>query len=655
MKYDEIRVVLSAEPEGRFKSQVSLAGSNPTEDQFVPPDGVAAATLYKSWFDSFQQTSSLESARALAEQRRQAGEKLFAAIFASAAPKILEKVNILEDRLRSGNASPRGLRLRLLLGDAWGKGEASAEAILPASHLPHELMVPPGSPKFLARRRLISIVRTIGVEDAVSSTQVSGNLRVLVATAQPKGSVPLGWAKEVAKIEKALAGRTDTTVEVLQNASFDDTWKRLRDGEFHILHFIGHGDRDPKSGKWYLLFEEGGERQPIPAEKLADRLGDVPSLRLAVLNACHSGELVQEAGGEPLAGMAAALSAHGVPAVIGMQTAVTDSAAVDFSSAFYSALREGESIETALADGRAAIDISSPEWATPVLYLRSETSDLFDFEARPNGPVLRDSGPRELRLGIRTLVESSKFPNLTEWAKRLETTTEKLLALEEFFDGRFIRDPESWGRRILPRLHRFLADAVAQDRPLELSLVAHGTIAFAAGYYFHTKAATRLTFVQVTGGDTLRWSEAEGTLPQGPLWQSFGDEILNPDLTDVAVAVEITQTTSPAVKAYLTKSGTKIGRLVSARIAGEPGKTRIESGAHAHQLASQLQQWLKDHTGDRSQRRLHLFISAPNAFLFFFGQLAQSLGALRLYEYDFEGKGHGTYESSLDLPQEEPE
>jgi SMODS-associated and fused to various effectors sensor domain/CHAT domain len=655
MKYDEIRVVLSATPKGRFKSQISLAGGAPIENRFDPPEGVEAAALYRRWFDSFSAPASPASARALAEQRRQAGEELFRALFAAAAPKVLERVGLLEDRLRAGNGSPRGLRLRLILGDAGGQGKADAESILPASHLPHELIVPPGSPKFLARRRYISIVRTIGAESPVGPMSVSGNLRVLVATAQPKGSAELGWAGEVDKIQQALAGRTDTKVEVLRNASFEDTWKRLRDGAFHVLHFIGHGGFDPESGQWYLLFEKKGERQPILAEQLADRLGDVPSLRLAVLNACHSGELAKEAGGNPLAGIAAALSACGVPAVIGMQVAVTDSAAVDFASAFYGTLRQGEAIETALAEGRAEIDVSSPEWATPVLYLRGESSELFDFHVKSNGPVLREEGPPELRLGIRTLVESPKFPHLAAWAKKLETTTEKLLALEEFFEGRFIIEQEWWGRRVLPRLNRFLTDAVEQDRPLSLSLVAHGTVAFAAGYYFHSKAATRITLVQVTAGETLRWSEGEGSRPQGPLWQPCEEETIDPDAADVAVAVEITQRVSASAKAYLAASGTRVGRLITARIAGEPGKARIESGAHAYQLASELQQRLKDHTGNRSQRRLHLFVSAPNGFLFFFGQQARSLGLLRLYEYDFEGLHHGTYEPSLDLPQEEPD
>jgi hypothetical protein len=661
MKYDEIRVVLSATPKGRFKTQVSMAGAAPISGPFIPPKGVDGESLYRDWFESFETKPSPESKRALDERRRHAGESLFKALFSSAAPQIQEHLKVLDDRQRAENGerpddtrvvtASRGLRVRLILGNAWGNGSASADALLPISSLPHELMVPSGLPMFLARRSFVSIVRTIGVAEFVGPMSVSGKLRVLIANAQPKGSAPLGWEEEADKIQSALKGRTDTTVEVLKNASFEATWQRLRNDKFHVLHFIGHGGFDAASGQWYLLFERNGEREPVLAETIAERLGNMPMLRLAVLNACHSGELASEAGGNPLAGIAAALSVYGLPAVVGMQVAVTDSAAVNFSNAFYGALRERGSIEVAVADGRSAVDISSPEWATPVLYLRGETSDLFDFEVRSNGPVIRADGPPELKLGIRTLVESEKFPHLADWAKKLETSTEKLLPLEEYFDGRFIIDPGMWGSHVLPRLNRFLADAVEQDRPLLLNLVAHSTVAFAAGYYFHTKTATKISLLQVTSGQTLRWSEKEGTQPQGLLWQPFTEIVLDPQLTDVAVAVEVTQNTSDAVRTYLSKDGPKLGRLITARIAGEPGKTRIESGVHAYQLAWQLHQWLKDHTGNHSQRRLHLFLSAPNGFLFFFGQLARSLGPVRLYEFDFEGTNHGTYEPSLGLPQ----
>jgi len=660
MRYDEVRVTLSATSRGRFKAQVSFAGASPVARTFKPPAGVDAEAIYREWYDSFKPPPPSPAAlRAMETRRRQAGEMLFAALFAAAANDIHERLTALETRRRSVNGTPRGLRLRLILGDAFRRGPSGAATLLPVSSLPYELIVPPGDLRFLARRPYVSIVRTFGVAgvaEVMGPIAVSGKLRVLIASAQPKGSGPVGWEQEVARIQERLAGRTDTTVEVLARASFADTRERLRDGGFHIFHFIGHGEHDAGSGEWCLLFEDDQRKQqPVLAGELADHLGNLPALQLAVLSACRSGQLARQAGSDPLAGIAAALSASGVPAVIGMQLETTVGAAIDFAGAFYGALRQGESIEAALAGARSAIDFSSPEWATPVLYLRGETSELFEFEVEveSNGAALASAGPRDLMLGIRTLVESPRFPHLAEWAQRLENTSERLLALEEFFSGRFIVNPGWWNVRVLPRLEQFLAEAVAQGRPLVLSLAAHGTVAFAAGYYFHTKTATSITLVQVTSGDTLRWSEQVGSCPSGALWESFAEQVLDPQEQDVAVAVAITQSTAAAARAYIAQSGTRIGQLVCATITGGPGQARVENGAHAYRLAWELQQWLMDHTGNRHQRRLHLFIAAPNGFLFFFGQLARSLGCLRLYEFDFEAKGHATYEPSLDLPQKE--
>jgi hypothetical protein len=662
VRYEDVRVVLSATPRGRFRRHVSFAGVAPIDRPFVRPRGVDGESLYEEWYGSFGKRISAKRRQAIEERRRRAGEKLFQALFASAAPRILERLKVLEERFKAEMQSRpqskrprRGLRVRLLLGNAWGKGKANAAAVLPVAHLPHELMVPPGLPQFLARRPYVSIVRTIGVEDVIEPVAVSGNLRILVAVAQPRECDALGWKKEAARIRRGLAGLTDTTVEVLGNASFETTCERLRDGGFHVLHFIGHGGFDRRSGQWYLLFEKNRKAQFILAETLADRLSNLPSLQLAVLNACHTGELARKAGGNPIAGVAAALSVFGVPAVVGMQVAVTDSAAIDFSTAFYSALRERVPIEVALSDARQAIDICSPEWATPVLYLRGDSSDLFETE--PVAPVIRTDNRPELKLGIRTLVKSARFPHLAEWAISLATESEKLLALEKSFEGRFIVRDEWWRTRVLPRLNRFLAAAVAENRPLELSLVAHSTVAFAAGYYFHTKTATKISLLQATPGKGKPegWSQDVGKVPRGRLWKSFEVDVLDRRRSDVAIAVEIACDTSADVRSYLKESRTKIGKLIIAEIAGGAGKARVESGAHAYQLARQLQQWLKDHTGNRARRRLHLFISAPNGFVFFFGQLARNLGPVRLYEYDFEGTRHGSYEPSLDLPQAAPE
>lgn len=51
---------------------------------------------------------------------------------------------------------------------------------------------------------------------------------------------------------------------------------------------------------------------------------------------------------------------------------------------------------------------------------------------------------------------------------------------------------------------------------------------------------------------------------------------------------------------------------------------------------------------------LHVFASAPNAFLVFLGQLSTTLGKIQLYEFDKPGQKPVPYEASISLPPVAP-
>jgi CHAT domain-containing protein len=78
-----------------------------------------------------------------------------------------------------------------------------------------------------------------------------------------------------------------------------------------------------------LLFTDGsGRGVPVTAEDLGVVLHDHRSLRLAVLNTCSAG---RTDASDPFAGIADTLVRRGIPAVVAMQFAVTDRAAVEFA------------------------------------------------------------------------------------------------------------------------------------------------------------------------------------------------------------------------------------------------------------------------------------------------------------------------------------
>ena len=161
------------------------------------------------------------------------------------------------------------------------------------------------------------------------------------------------------------------------------TWADLRDllldGEWHVLHFIGHGGFDPTRGEGILaLVGEDGRADLVAAHRLADLLRQArPMPRLVVLNSCSGAA----AGASDLfSGTAAALVRGGVSAVAAMQYEISDPAAVAFARGFYAAIARGRGIDDAVSSGRVAILGLSDwtlEWVTPVLYLRGHDSRLF--------------------------------------------------------------------------------------------------------------------------------------------------------------------------------------------------------------------------------------------------------------------------------------
>jgi CHAT domain-containing protein len=106
-----------------------------------------------------------------------------------------------------------------------------------------------------------------------------------------------------------------------------------------------------------------------------------PETRLILLNACEGARNSRE---DPLSGVATALVVRGIPAVVGMQFEISDRAAITFSSEFYSALVDGLPVDAALAEARQAIFFLPNwiEWATPVLFMRSNDGVLFKIQRR---------------------------------------------------------------------------------------------------------------------------------------------------------------------------------------------------------------------------------------------------------------------------------
>lgn len=295
---------------------------------------------------------------------------------------------------RAGND---GLRIRLSLENA---GELA--------QLPWEYLRDP-SREFLALSRSTPVVRYSPQLTLRRPLNITLPLRVLVMISTPKGLPELDVEGEWQRLNEATADlqrRGLLLLERLDSATLIALQRTLRANEYHIFHFIGHSDFNASTQQGVLVFEDDADpdrARIITGEALGRELGEENTIRLVVMNSCHS---ARRPDGDALSGIASGLVARGIPAVVAMQFVITDAAAKAFAEEFYRALSESLPIDSAVSEARRAIAnrVGNIEWGTPVLYMRSDDGVLFTQTLAP--VVIRKTRftRRDIIAGIGALV-----------------------------------------------------------------------------------------------------------------------------------------------------------------------------------------------------------------------------------------------------------
>lgn len=260
--------------------------------------------------------------------------------------------------------------------------------------LPWEFLFDPDEGDYLCVAT--PLIRRLPLPRPVPPLPVAPPLRVLAMAARPGDRGALAVDTEHDLLRGALAPLGEAgRIELGWVAG--QTWRALRDairddGPWHVLHFIGHGGFDRETGEGELtLADETGRAFSLRASDLVLLLKNHRSLRLVVLNACDTG---RGSALEPFSSVAGALLRTGIPAVLAMQSKITDTAAIEFSRTFYAGIAQRRPVDVAVTDARQAIRIEIPgtlEWGTPVLYLRSPDGHIFDLTGPPaaSGPPAR--------------------------------------------------------------------------------------------------------------------------------------------------------------------------------------------------------------------------------------------------------------------------
>lgn len=234
-----------------------------------------------------------------------------------------------------------------------------------------------GEPLLLSRGQMIACVRHLDLPQALPPARPGRRPLRLLAVIPSIGISPAVGAEEQARRRAALAPLVGGGDLVLDEISGRVTRQRLNDylrvlaEPPDIIHFFGHGVY--RDGQGYLVLDkEGveGDPDPVPALLIARLFRDA---RLVVLHACQSAA-VSEAG--LLTGVAPALSAAGVPAVVAMQLMVRIPSAIRFAEILYSELSRGSSLHNAVSRGRDVLytegyGSEDESWYVPTLTVRT--------------------------------------------------------------------------------------------------------------------------------------------------------------------------------------------------------------------------------------------------------------------------------------------
>ncbi len=573
------------------------------------------------------------------------GTALFGALFRD---KVLSFYERCAAALEGGGNGDASMRIRLVF-------DHTDEKIGPLSELPWELLFEAESGVFLGRYGMRPIVRDFTARRWVRPLRTGLPLRVLVIDA---GDPNLNAAREIHEVKAALDDPDRFEVEVLEHPDPMTLRRELARRHIHVAHFICHGGFSREAGIGAIFLRSRGQQKlQVNGADLAHFLIGLPDLRLVVLNSCLTASL---AGRHGVA--SARLVMPNPPAIVGMQHGISHSSAIDFSSAFYSALGDGKPVDEAVSEARLALAAETSEWATPTLFLPSEDGRLFEI---PDGEAARAASVAVASLATPEqeedrrdvlAIHSMTLPNTIRWGERAREGAFDSCALDQHFEGRRIRHHEDWREKVLPELEAFLLKNASPERPLLLDFAAHATIAYAAGWVLEVKSGLEIAVRQRGQRQNFEWWPGDDTEQPEPLWCEIPDQIRDPEGSDVALALSASNDVLSDVEKYLERSGLRVTRLVHARVAPNPGQGAIAGGDHCLQLARRLALIASGRSPAERSGTLHLFSSAPNSLLFYLGQLSRSFGRVQLYEYPDFGKpdSFGHYEPSLRLPPEGP-
>lgn len=248
------------------------------------------------------------------------------------------------------------------------------------SMLPWEYLFDPIRREFMALSLQSPFIRYTNLMHQIVPFKVEPPLRMLVVISSPGGYPPFDREKRWFTILDQLdylAREGKLMLERLNKPTLFDLQRRLREKEYHLLHFIGHGATNEFTSEGSLIFEdEMGRARPVNGEHLGALLRDHYSLRLVTLSAC---DVVRTPNPNPYLSIAATLVRRGLPAVVATHSQVPEVAMPIFVDKFYGMVANFIPVDLAMNETRRALfaEQQGNTWGLPALFTRLDNGQLF--------------------------------------------------------------------------------------------------------------------------------------------------------------------------------------------------------------------------------------------------------------------------------------
>lgn len=235
-------------------------------------------------------------------------------------------------------------------------------------------------------------------------------------------------------------------------------------------------------------------------------------------------------------------------------------------------------------------------------------------------------------------------------AEKLHLEVDETLCLLGHFSGRFLSKEGTWSE-IAQLLVPLFQQAIALNKPLELYLDTHLTVAFAAGHYMGPKTGLPVTVVQKIPAGKIKWTPDPTPPASGVPQLSWESEVLNTEGTELVLALSITHDNKNDTTQFAQTNLPAAHTILSGTILPTPSNTSIRDANHilatVFETVTKVREQLSHHP---ATTRVHIFLTAPNGFAFFLGQYAAPFGPITLYEYDFARQRGGGYQEAISLP-----